>query len=252
MSQEKKSAPNKKYYSYTFFLFLFSISINQFYGNIGISPMDSYTFNGGYNVLNGNQPFKDYWVSTGVLLDLIQSIFFKFIGINWFSYVLHASLFNFIITIFTFIILNKFNLKLSYSFFYAILVSIVFYPLPGIPYHDFHALIFSILGIFSFVLEVRDKKNIHWFLLPILLILGFFSKQTPSAYIGFVILLLTIYYFIINFRTESIRLFSSGLLGAIAISLLTTFFFIANEIEFKDFYNQYILFASTIGKNRLI
>ena len=32
------------------------------------------------------------------VLDIIQSIFFKFAGINWFSYVLHASLFNFIIS----------------------------------------------------------------------------------------------------------------------------------------------------------
>lgn len=252
MSQHKKAALNKKYYLYTFFIFLFSISINQFYGNIGISPFDSNTFNAGYNVLKGNLPFKDYWVSAGVLLDLIQSIFFRFAGINWFSYVLHASLFNFVISIFTFITLIQFNLKQSYSFFYAILVSLVFYPIPGIPYPDFHALIFSLLGVFSFVLALKYKKNIYWFLLPILLILGFFSKQTPTAYIGFIILLLTIYYFIINFKKESLSFFLSALFGTATILLLTTFFFVINEIDFRDFYNQYILFASTIGKNRLI
>ena len=59
-------------------LLLISISINQYYGYIGVHPIDTFLFfDPGYRILNGYFPFKDYWVITGPLLDIIQSIFFK-------------------------------------------------------------------------------------------------------------------------------------------------------------------------------
>ena len=46
---------------YTIIIFLFSISINQYYGNLGVCPIDSFWFfNSGYDTLNGHYPFKDY------------------------------------------------------------------------------------------------------------------------------------------------------------------------------------------------
>ena len=85
------------------FLIFFSITFNQYYGYIGILPIDSFLiFNSGYDVMNGYYPFKDYWTIKEPFIDLIQAIFFKLFGVSWFSYVLHASIFNCIITIFTF------------------------------------------------------------------------------------------------------------------------------------------------------
>ena len=66
---------------YFFTLLIFSISLNQYYGYIGIFPEDSFIiFNSGYETLNGYFPFKDYWTTTGPLLDFIQAIFFKILG----------------------------------------------------------------------------------------------------------------------------------------------------------------------------
>ena len=63
---------------YLLFLSLFSIFINQYYGYIGVFPEDSFLiFNSGYDVLNGYFPFKDYYTTTGPLLDLLQAIFFN-------------------------------------------------------------------------------------------------------------------------------------------------------------------------------
>ena len=94
---------------YFFFLLFFSISINQYYGNIGVYPIDSFIhYDSGYRTLNGYFPTKDFWINNGFLIDLIQAIFFKVFGISWFSYVLHASIFNFLIVFATFFtLINK-------------------------------------------------------------------------------------------------------------------------------------------------
>ena len=87
------------------FLIFFSITLNQYYGYIGILPIDSFLiFNSGYDVMNGYYPFKDYWTIKEPFIDLIQAILFKLFGVSWFSYVLHASIFNCIITISTFLL----------------------------------------------------------------------------------------------------------------------------------------------------
>ena len=85
---------------YLAILFFFSILFNQYYGFKGVAPIDSFLiFNSGYDLSIGYLPFRDYWSVTGPLLDLIQAIYFKAFGISWFSYVLHASTFNLLITL---------------------------------------------------------------------------------------------------------------------------------------------------------
>ena len=76
MSKEKNIS---KYKTTTFVILLFisSILFNQYFGHLGIQPIDSFfSFNSGYDVLNGYFPFKDYWTITGPFIDLTQAIFF--------------------------------------------------------------------------------------------------------------------------------------------------------------------------------
>ena len=120
------------YFELIFFLTLgiFSLSINYYYANIGVFPIDTFAyFDTAFNILNDQHPFKDTWVTVGPLLDYIQAGFFKLFGVNWFSYVLHGSLFNIFITISIFIALKNLGLKSYYSFFYSLSVSILCYPL---------------------------------------------------------------------------------------------------------------------------
>ena len=114
-----------------------------------------------------------------------QSFFFYVLGVNWKSYVLHASFFNFIISIITYLTLIKLRLNVSYCLFYSLLLSVLFYPTVGTPFADFHSLLFSLIGIFFLILAIKTKKNFYWFLLPIILTLGFLSKQVPTSYISF-------------------------------------------------------------------
>ena len=146
---------NKKIF-YFIFLLIFSFTFNQYYGYIGVFPLDSFIiFNSGYDFLNGYYPFKDYWTITGPLLDLIQAFFFKIFGISWFSYVLHASIFNCIICISTFYTLKKFELNINYCFLYSLLTASLAYPIVGTPFMDHHSAILSMVGLFAFLLALK-------------------------------------------------------------------------------------------------
>ena len=83
-----------------FFVIIFSLLINQYYGNLGVFPVDSFShFDTGYKILLGEYPFKDYWLVSGPIVDYIQAIFFYLFGVNWQSYVFHASFFNAVLAI---------------------------------------------------------------------------------------------------------------------------------------------------------
>ena len=201
MKFNKLTLEKKKEIFYLLILFFFSILINQYYGNLGFCPIDSFWFfNSGYDVLNGHYPFKDYWTIAGPFITYVQALFFKILGVSWFSYVLHASLFNALISIFTFHTLLRFKLNIHYSFIYAFLVSILAYPSAGTPYVDHHASILSLISIFCFILALKTNLKIYWFLLPVFLVAGFLTKQAPTGHFFLIITFLSIIYFIFNFN----------------------------------------------------
>ena len=128
---------------YILFIIFFSLIINQYYAYQGVLPVDSFsTFNAGYDILNGSVPFKDYWVLKGIVIDFIQAAFFKFFGISWFSYALHASIFNSIFALATFYIFKSLGMEVKFAFIYSILGSILMYPTYGIPFTDHTTAIF--------------------------------------------------------------------------------------------------------------
>ena len=174
----------KKENFFIVFIFLFSLLINQYYGNKGVFPVDSFShFDTGFRILLGEYPFKDYWVVSGPLVDYIQAIFFYLFGVNWQSYLLHASLFNALISIATFIFFRSFNLNIYYSLIYSLLFSILAYPISATPFVDHHSTFFSLLGIYALILAIKTERILYLFSLPFLFGFSFLSKQVPSSYI---------------------------------------------------------------------
>ena len=172
----------EKKYIYPLVIFLFSISVNQYYGYIGILPIDSFLiFNSGYDLLNGFYPFKDYWTIKEPFIDLLQALFFKVLGVSWFSYVLHASIFNFIISISTYSILRYFRLSANLSFLYAFCVAALTYPTAGTPFSDHHTLIFCILSLYLFFITIKTNNKYFWFLIPFLLGFSFLIKTSSNC-----------------------------------------------------------------------
>ena len=240
----------KKDKIYILFLFLFSIIINQYYGNLGLFPMDSaHFFDSGYRVLNGETPFQDYWLVKGLILDYIQAIFFYIFGVNWQAYVIHASVINALITISTFFVLKNFKLKDEYSFCYSLLLSILAYPSSGTPFIDHHSTFFSLLGIYSFLLGINTKRKVFWILIPIFFGFAFLSKQVPAAYIILIVSLVLLLYTLIN---KKIYLIWYSLASTILFILAIISFGKIQGINFSAFLDQYIYYAQTIGSRRFI
>ncbi len=235
--------------SLTVFLIIFSISFNQYYGYIGILPIDSFLiFNSGFDLMNGYYPFKDYWTIKEPFIDLIQAVFFKLFGVSWFSYVFHASVFNCIITVFTYFLLKAFNLNNSLSFFYSICVAILTYPSAGTPFSDHHTLIFCILALYSFILAIYKKNNLYWFLIPILLGFSFLSKQAPTIHVIFLITILSIIFFI---KSKNLSNFLFALSGGITTLILFLALLSLGDINLNDFLIQYFSYPMSLGGSRL-
>ena len=237
-------------YYLTLIILVLSILINQHYGFIGVNPLDNFTiYHSGNLILNGQKPFEDYWITTGLTLDLIQYFFFKILGINWSAYVLHASIFNGIFSVVIFTVLKSFELEKKYCFFYAILTSILFYPAVATPFVDHHSIFFSIISVFLFILGIKNQKKgfKFWFSIPILLALGFLSKQTPSSFIILLIIIFSIYFYLVSNNTKILLAYFLSSALTISIFLLCLKF---SNIDIINFYEQYIKFPSTIGKGR--
>ena len=174
-------------------LILFSLLINQYYGNRGLFPVDSFAhFDTGFRILLGEYPFKNYWIISGPFIDYIQAILFYLFGVSWQSYVLHASLINAVLSVATFIVFRNFNLNIYYSFIYSLLFSILAYPTSGTPFADHHSAFFSLLGIYSLILGIKSEKKLYWILLPIFFGFAFLSKQVPSSYVIISVILILI------------------------------------------------------------
>ncbi len=229
-------------------LFLFSLLINQYYGNKGIFPIDSFShFDTGFRVLIGEYPLRDYWIIEGVIIDYLQSIFFYIFGVNWQSYILHASLINVILAIATFKVLKNFNLNIYFCFFYSICFSILAYPTSGTPFADHHSAFFSLLGIYFLILGIKSDLKIYWFFFPIFLGMAFFSKQVPSAYIIILTSVILIFYSILNKEFNWIKYsFFSSILFILTLLLVGKI----QGINFNFFMDQYIFYPRTLGAER--
>ena len=244
-----KVTSDKKKTIYIIILLIFSILINQYYGYKGIFPIDSFfPFNSGYDILNGFFPFKDYWTRTGPFIDLTQALFFKMFGVSWFSYVLHASIFNFLFTISTFYTLHKFKLDIRYCFFYSLLVAILAYPSAGTPYGDHQSAYLSIIAIFCFILALRTNLRIFWFFLPIIFGIAFLTKQAPTGQIFLIVVFLSIIYFIFNFNLGKIIF---GIIGSLLFIFIFLIILKIGKIPLSSFLEQYILFPLSVGEKRL-
>ena len=185
--------------------FILVFLIVWYFGFVNINPIDNFTnYNSGYLMLNGSIPFKDYWVTTGPLLDFLQFLLFKINGINWGSYVLHSAIINSVFACLLYYVFRKFNLNQKYSFLYSVSTGLIFYPQIGTPFVDHHSSLFSVLAMLYLILAINFKKNIYWTLIPVFLVLAFLSKQTPASYFAIIIIFFSIYNFIFEKNIKNI------------------------------------------------
>ena len=230
-------------------LALFSFYINFYYSNIGVLAQDTFAYyDTSFRILKGSAPFKDYWTVSGPFIDYLQAIIFFFFGVSWKSYIIIGSILNSLITIIFYYTLSIFHQNKLSNLFYASCFSILANPSMGTPFPDHFSTFFSLAGIFFFLLAIKTDKKFFWFLIPICFFFAFFCKQSPSSYILLVLLIpLSIYLF----KHKKFSLIKYLLVSSTFCLVLLSVFFIVNEINFKQFLYQYILFPQTIAEKRI-
>lgn len=232
-------------------LILVGTSYCLYLGRIGYMPQDSpAVFDGGWRILSGQMPFRDFTAPNAIVPILLQSVFFSVFGVNWFAYCLHASIFNGLFCVLVFLFLIMSGGTLSLSFFYALLSGVVFYTPFGIPLQDQHAFFFTLLFIFAACLVVwthkRSMKNMILFCLPTLMTIAYFSKQIPTLF-GVLIALGIIFVFERNSLLTTIQFL---FMGAVFIALLLWLGWITVGVDLNLVMTYFLRIPAELGFTR--
>ena len=240
---------NKKIYFVNLFIILIvSFLANYYYGSIGVFPIDTFAYFDSSNLINkGFLPIRDFWTSNGFLVDLIQSVFFKLFNVSWKIYLLHSSLVNFIFSFLTYNFLKQEGLNSASALFYSLSVSILAYPIVGVPFPDQHSLLLSIIAVYFLIFALKTENILYWSCIPLFLAMAFLSKQVPSAFFLIQIILIMLFFLILKKKYY----FLTPIICSSIITILIFYLFLFyNNINIQDFLIQYIYFPLTIGADR--
>ena len=219
------------------FISIYAFLINYHFGFLGFNYIDSFQhIAGGKLVLEGNIPFKDYWISnSGPLMDFLQSFFFRIFDISWKTLVLNASIFNILFTINTYFFCKLLGLNNLNKITLSLCAATIMYPTSGTPLIDYHAIIMSMIGLTYFLFFLKKKNYFYLSFTPSFFILALFFKQVPSAYVAFIIFLISI-----NFYKEK-KIIYSQIIGSMFFVIFFSLIIKFLGIKFIDIYEQYFI-----------
>ncbi len=233
------------------FTFIFAILICHYTGNRGVFPIDSFShFDSGYRILNGDHPFRDYWIVSGFLVDYLQSIIFYFLGINWQTYIFNASLINGSVSLLFYLLLNKLGLNFKLSFFYSLCFAILAYPSSGTPFVDHHSALLSVISVIMLIKAMKTNKLFYWSLVPTFLFFSFLSKQVPAAYVFLSVMILTILHLAYQEKKLIIKILTTLVISSLLLISFLVIFLKIYEIDTKLFITQYFYYPNIIGEQR--
>ena len=237
------------HFFYTIIIILFSFSINFYYSKLGVFPIDTFLhYDSAYRILENEIPFRDYWIVSGLVVDVIQSIFFKLFGTNWFAYILHSSIFNCLVALFTYFFLIELKLNKFKATFYTFSFAILAYTISGTPFVDHHAAFFLLIATFLIIKNLKLQRNYLWVLIVFLFFLSFLSKQVPVTYASLLYSVILFYYLIKKKEINRIFVILSSIFIIIIVFLIILKIV---GIDLKIFFIQYIDFPRSIGSSRL-
>jgi hypothetical protein len=231
-------------------IFFFSFFINYYYSSFGVFPIDTFFhYDSAARILQGEFPIRDFWIVSGLVIDLIQSLFFKFFGVNWFAYIFHSSISNFLISLIIYHYFQSIKINKINSLLFTCCFSTLAYTVSGTPFVDHHAIFFLLASTVLIIKAIDSEKNYLWFFIVLFFFLSFLTKQVPAAYI-----ILTqgviISAYIFHVKKYSIIKYLILSFSLIIFFTLTLLFFL--NIELKDFYIQYIHHPRSIGSSRFL
>jgi hypothetical protein len=174
-------------YPFGFALFVTGLLVNLCFSRMGFMPLDaSIVFDGGWRILDGQVPWRDFTTPNGVVPAAIQALFFAIAGPTWFAFCLHASVVNGAFGVLMYVLLVVLRLPRPLAFFYALCGTFFFYPPVGVPFMEQHSFFFTLAAITAAVTgNYSPSSRAQWWLwalVPALGLLAFFSKQVPFGF----------------------------------------------------------------------
>ena len=153
-------------------------------GSRGFFPLDqSNVFEGGYRMLRGQVPYRDFVMPVGPLAFLIQVPFFALLGVNNYAHLLHSAVVNAAAALLAVSCVKRlFPEALVPAYLAGLVTAAWFYPIFGTPAFDQTALFFHLCAL-VLLLRALDPRAT---LAPAVLSgaasgLAFFSKQNAGA-----------------------------------------------------------------------
>jgi len=168
-------------------LFGFGIATDLYFGRIGYMPFDQgIVFDGAWRLMNGQIPFRDFVAPNSIVPALMQVPFFRLLGVNWFAFVLHASVVNGLFSVASYALLRVCGATRLEAAFFGALGAFFFYPVNGTPFMDQHAFFFTTLMFAAVVIASRapddSARRWAWALVPAFFAAGYLSKQIPTSF----------------------------------------------------------------------
>jgi hypothetical protein len=170
-------------------LFVWGLVVGLHYGRMGYLPLDqSIVFDGGYRLLSGQLPYRDFMTPAAVVPAALQAACFRILGLTWFSYVLHAAAANGLFAVLAFALLRQFELRPAWAAWWAALSALTFYPPIGVPYAEHHAFLFGLGALVAGNAARRVRGDGVAFslgaLAAILIVAAFFCKANPTVFLA--------------------------------------------------------------------
>lgn len=237
---------------------IFSFFLTFKAGERGFFAFDqSIVFDGGYRILSGQIPYKDFIIPVGPMAFWLQAIFFKVLGVNYFSYIFTAAFINVLSTISSVIIIRL--LFPSYrllSYIAGLLTAIWFYPPFGTPWLEQTAFFFSLLAITILLFTQLSQKNYSIINSLLLLLSGCFaclsilSKQNAGLYILplYFLLLIAVCFPDLRLISYSCAMFFAGFIASLLVFVLWLWI----RSDLKIFFQHVIYIPSLLGVYRFI
>ena len=169
------------------FISIYAFLINYHFGFLGFNYIDSFQhIAGGEKILDAQIPFKDYWVAdSGPMMDLMQGFLFKILNVSWGSLVINASITNVIFAVTIFWFCKIIEIGLIPKIVLPILGATIMYPTSGTPLIDYHALIFSFLGLTYFLYCLKSRKFKLLIFIPAIFFISFFLSKYQRHILSF-------------------------------------------------------------------
>jgi hypothetical protein len=174
---------------------LLVLSVFAFYltfkaGQRGLFAFDQcIVFDGGYRVVSGQIPYRDFVMPFGPVTFWLQAFFFRLFGVSYFGYLVGAAAVNVLAALCAVFVVRQLVPRSRFlSLVAGTLTAVWFYPPFGTPWVDQTAFFFALLALGAVVWGVISSDAGGWRTFAIagcgcLAFLSFMSKQNVGAFI---------------------------------------------------------------------